>query len=123
MKLIKTYLAAGAIAAVAGLGYGLWWLLRRRIRDKTWDRSVQRAAAALQRQLVRVNQGRAQWETWAAVAKRLQDVDREVSEAIAAFAVAYDRARYAAATGAHERAVARARAHEAAALARKLRKP
>ncbi len=116
-------LAAGAIAAVVGLGYGLWWLLRRRIRDKTWDRSVQRAASALQRQLVRVNQGRAQWETWAAVAKRLQDVDREVSESIGAFAVAYDRARYAAATGAPERAVARARAQEAAALARKLRKP
>ncbi len=116
-------LAAGAVAAFVGLGYGLWWLMRRRIRDKTWDRSVQRAAAALQRQLVRVNQGRAQWETWAVVAKRLQDVDREVSEAIAAFAVAYDRARYDAATGAPERAVARARAQEAAAVARKLRKP
>ncbi len=116
-------LVLGILAALWAVAYGAWWQWQRRSRTPAWDRRVQRAAAGLQRQLQRVQQGRAPWETWRAVAARLQAVDREVSAAVAAFADAYDEARYAPTAGAPERSAARARAREAAASARKLRKP
>ncbi len=115
-------LAAGALFALGTLGYGLWWQLRRRARHPRWDRGIQRAEAALQRQLLRVDQGRAPWETWSAVATRLQSIDQNVSVAIARFAETYDRARYAPAAGATERAAARASARLATESARTLRK-
>ena len=115
-------LVLGALASLWFAVYGLWWQWQRRSRTPTWDRGVQRAALTLQRQLQRVEQGRAEWETWTAVAARLQGLDRGVAAAIGAFAEAYDRARYAPDAGAPERAQARSRAREAAARARKLRK-
>ena len=120
---VNFLIGTAVIGGIIALGYGLWWLRRRQVTGKTWDRGVQRAAAQLQRQLQRVGQGRAEWETWSAVAERLRPLEPDVSAAIAAFAQAYDRARYAPATGAPERLAARTRAREAADRARKWRKP
>ncbi len=115
-------LAAGVLTLLASVVYGIWWQWQRRSQHKTWDRGIQRAENALQRQLQRVDQGRAPWETWSAVATRLHAVDAQVSAAIAVFAQAYDRARYAPAPDADTRAEAKSRAQAATAEARKLRK-
>lgn len=121
-NVLNGLLVVGVLTALVAAGYGLVWQWRRRGRDKSWDRGVQRAAGRLQRQLQRVQQGRADWETWSVVAARLHGVDRDVSAAVAAFAQAYDHARFAPMAGAAERTLARTKAKEAATLARTLRK-
>lgn len=94
---------AGGLGALGAIVAGALYLRRRRARRSGFDPALDRATARLQRQLARRGLGRQPWETWTALSERLGGDHAEVSSQLAAFAAAYDRARFSALAGAAER--------------------
>jgi hypothetical protein len=103
-------------AAVIALGIG-FLRYRNRERGRGFDPVVDRAADKLARTLLKHGWRRESWETWRALAQRVEGDDPPIGQALAAFAAAYDRARYAADASAELRQAAAAAGKEAALLA------
>jgi transglutaminase-like putative cysteine protease len=108
--------ALGVAAAVIALGIG-FLRYRQRERGRGFDPAVDRAADKLARTLLKHGWRRESWETWRALAQRVQGDDPPIGQALAAFAAAYDRARYGADASAELRQAAVAAGREAAVLA------